>query len=199
MNSSGKSVKKNLCSLWFALNVNSRAARSLQLDSERKYSSPFGHGNPKSDRRILSVQRLYKNNSKLHNNHSQIRKELSHEDSHCMTMATLNRMFTSKIEFLSSNNESSRGICRPDITELSLHVTLSKQSHSLRVYVDSALNNRSEERFMGSGARGKYKQHNKTDDKKVKAGKEHIEPFPKIEGHYTRRGSSREFLSLGLI
>ena len=65
-------------------------------------------------------------------------------------------------------------------------------------YVDHALKNKSEGRFMGSETRGKHKPHNKTDDKDIKAVKEHIESFPKVEGHYTRKATNREFLGAEL-
>lgn len=52
--------------------------------------------------------------------------------------------------------------------------------------------------FDGMDQRGRHTPANKTDDHTIKHIKNHIESFPAVESHYTRKSTSRKFLSQDL-
>jgi len=48
--------------------------------------------------------------------------------------------------------------------------------------------------FAGQDKRGKHTPTNKTDEEKINFVKEHINSFPKMESHYTRKASKKQYL-----
>ena len=52
--------------------------------------------------------------------------------------------------------------------------------------------------FTTKDKRGQHTPHNKTPDAKVEDIKSHIESFPVVEGHYTRKDSKRQYLGSDL-
>jgi hypothetical protein len=65
-------------------------------------------------------------------------------------------------------------------------------------YIDHALSNKSDGIFTGTEMRGKHTPHNKTKAELKAKVKQHIESFPTVEGHYTRRESTRKYLGADL-
>ena len=63
-----------------------------------------------------------------------------------------------------------------------------------KTYIDHALNLKKEGHFAGEDRRGKHVPHNKLKEDQVTFVKRHIESFPKVEGHYVRKETRREFL-----
>ena len=61
-------------------------------------------------------------------------------------------------------------------------------------YINHALKQKSEGRFQGIDNRGRHSPANKTPREKLTKIREHIESFPAIEAHYTRKDSNRKFL-----
>ncbi|KAK3107527.1 hypothetical protein FSP39_016707 [Pinctada imbricata] len=61
-------------------------------------------------------------------------------------------------------------------------------------YVDHAMKNKSGGVFAGSDMRGRHKPYNKTTERAAQLVREHIESFPALEGHYTRKDSNRRYL-----
>ena len=49
--------------------------------------------------------------------------------------------------------------------------------------------------FYGTDRRGRHTPANKTDDQTIGHIKNHIESFPAVESHYTRKSTSKKFLS----
>lgn len=64
-----------------------------------------------------------------------------------------------------------------------IRYTLSKKQHS---------------GFAGADKRGKHTPSNKTDDTRKQYIKKHIESFPVVESHYTRKSTKRKYLSQDL-
>ncbi|CAC5362185.1 unnamed protein product [Mytilus coruscus] len=52
--------------------------------------------------------------------------------------------------------------------------------------------------FVGIDKRGRHTPHNKTSDAALKAIRSHIESFPVVDGHYTRKDSNRKYLGAEL-
>lgn len=52
--------------------------------------------------------------------------------------------------------------------------------------------------FIGADKRGKHIPHNKTKDEDLQKVRQHIESFPAVEGHYTRKASNRKYLGAEL-
>ena len=65
-------------------------------------------------------------------------------------------------------------------------------------YVDHALKNKTEGVFGSSDRRGKHVPHNKTSEKSINFVKQHIESFPTVDAHYTRKDTRRKFLGQDL-
>ena len=61
-------------------------------------------------------------------------------------------------------------------------------------YINHGLSNKIGGRFHSEEKRGKHKPHNKTCAKKLQMVRDHISSFPKVEGHYIRKDSNRQFL-----
>ena len=61
-------------------------------------------------------------------------------------------------------------------------------------YVSHAMKMKSNGRFSGVENRGKHTPHNKTEDAKLNRVREHTRSFPKVESHYIRKTSTRQFL-----
>lgn len=47
---------------------------------------------------------------------------------------------------------------------------------------------------MGTDKRGKHEPHNKTTKYAMEVVRKHIESFPVVDGHYTRKDSNRKYL-----
>lgn len=52
--------------------------------------------------------------------------------------------------------------------------------------------------FVGMYKRGKHSPHNKTKEEDLERVRRHIESFPVVEGHYTRKESNRPYLGAEL-
>lgn len=65
-------------------------------------------------------------------------------------------------------------------------------------YVDHALKHQTGGIFVGEDKRGKHKPHNKTSKDALDKVRKHIESFPAVEGHYTRKESNRTYLGADL-
>jgi hypothetical protein len=52
--------------------------------------------------------------------------------------------------------------------------------------------------FIGADKRSKHIPHNKTKDEDLQKVRQHIESFPAVEGHYTRKASNRKYLGAEL-
>ena len=65
-------------------------------------------------------------------------------------------------------------------------------------YVDHALKNSTNGTFTGKERRGRGKPHNKYSEEAVEEVRKHIEAFPAVESHYTRKDSQRQYLQPGL-
>ncbi|CAC5414853.1 unnamed protein product [Mytilus coruscus] len=65
-------------------------------------------------------------------------------------------------------------------------------------YIDNAMQNESGGVFIGADKRGKYNPHNKTKPEFLQKVRSHIESFPAVEGHYTRKSSNRRYLGAEL-
>ena len=65
-------------------------------------------------------------------------------------------------------------------------------------YIDNAMTNESGGVFIGADKRGKHIPHNKTKDEDLQKVRQHIESFPAVEGHYTRKASNRKYLGAEL-
>ncbi|ESO94884.1 hypothetical protein LOTGIDRAFT_175323 [Lottia gigantea] len=52
--------------------------------------------------------------------------------------------------------------------------------------------------FVGEGKRGHHTPSNKTSEERLDLVRKHIESFPKIESHYTRSDTHRQYLNLDL-
>ena len=63
-------------------------------------------------------------------------------------------------------------------------------------YVYHALEKKSHGHFQGHERRGKQKSVNKIDDEAINSVKAHINSFPRVSGHYTRRDSKKSTLDL---
>lgn len=61
-------------------------------------------------------------------------------------------------------------------------------------YINHALSNKTGGRFHSEEKRGKHKPHNKTCARKLQMVRDHISSFPKVDGHYIRKDSNRQFL-----
>lgn len=61
-------------------------------------------------------------------------------------------------------------------------------------YINHALKGKSEGHFQGFDNRGRHTPANKTPEYKLKKVREHIESFPVVDAHYTRKDSNRKFL-----
>ena len=61
-------------------------------------------------------------------------------------------------------------------------------------YVSHAMAHMNDGVFTGSENRGKHRPHNKTSENLMQKVRQHIESFPKVEGHYTRQDSNRQYL-----
>ncbi len=66
------------------------------------------------------------------------------------------------------------------------------------VYVLHALQNKFVVIFMGSDGRGKHTPHNRISNEGLDTIRHHIESYPKVSAHYTRKDSNREFLGADL-
>lgn len=64
--------------------------------------------------------------------------------------------------------------------------------------IECALKRKFHGSFDGTDQRGKHPPANKTNDAAIQYIKHHIESFPRVESHYTRKTTSRQFLSQGL-
>ncbi|XP_062577208.1 uncharacterized protein LOC134239069 [Saccostrea cucullata] len=65
-------------------------------------------------------------------------------------------------------------------------------------YIDHAMKNKSGGVFAGSDKRGRHRPYNKTTERAAQLVREHIESFPALEGHYTRKDSNRKYLGQDL-
>ncbi|CAC5382510.1 unnamed protein product [Mytilus coruscus] len=65
-------------------------------------------------------------------------------------------------------------------------------------YVNNAMENQRSGVFVGIDKRGRHTPHNKTSDAALKAIRSHIESFPVVDGHYTRKDSNRKYLGAEL-
>ncbi|XP_053386206.1 uncharacterized protein LOC128550688 [Mercenaria mercenaria] len=63
-----------------------------------------------------------------------------------------------------------------------------------KAYIDHALKNKKDGHFTGSDLRGKHEPHNKLSPSRIDAVKKHIESFPRIDAHYVRNETKRQFL-----
>ena len=52
--------------------------------------------------------------------------------------------------------------------------------------------------ILGTDKRGKHEPHNKTTKNAMELVQKHIESFPVVEGHYTRKDSNRKYLGADL-
>ena len=52
--------------------------------------------------------------------------------------------------------------------------------------------------FLSTDKRGKHLPHNKTPEAVINEVKSHIESFPVVEAHYTRKDTKRQFLGTDL-
>ena len=66
-----------------------------------------------------------------------------------------------------------------------------------RAYVDHALQNSTHGTFTSNGRKG-IQPHNTTLDENVRAVRQHIESFPAVESHYTRKDTQLLYLEPGL-
>ena len=95
-------------------------------------------------------------------------------------------------------------ICRTytlECEEQSHHVCKKFFSATLSIgnaYISYALANKVGGRFQSNERRGKHKPHNKTSEAKLEYVREHINSFPKVDPHYVRKESNRQFLGPGL-
>ena len=65
-------------------------------------------------------------------------------------------------------------------------------------YIDNAVQNQSGGVYTGSDKRGKHVAHNKTSEEALNIVRRHIESFPAVEGHYSRKSSNRRYLGSDL-
>ncbi|CAG2211934.1 unnamed protein product [Mytilus edulis] len=65
-------------------------------------------------------------------------------------------------------------------------------------YIDNAMQNESGGVFIGADKRGKHTPLNKTKPEYLQKVRSHIESFPAVEGHYTRKSSNRRYLGAEL-
>ncbi|KAK7486497.1 hypothetical protein BaRGS_00022298 [Batillaria attramentaria] len=61
-------------------------------------------------------------------------------------------------------------------------------------YVDHALKNSTNGTFAGKERRGKSQPHNKASEEAIEGVRRHIESFPTVESHYTRKDTQRKYL-----
>ncbi|XP_048240747.1 uncharacterized protein LOC125374054 [Haliotis rufescens] len=61
-------------------------------------------------------------------------------------------------------------------------------------YISHALQHKSQGTFGSTERRGRHKPHNKTASDRLTKVREHIESFPKMDAHYTRKDTNRQFL-----
>lgn len=61
-------------------------------------------------------------------------------------------------------------------------------------FIDNAMKGKEDGCFKGTDKRGKHVPYNKTSSDQKQFVKEHINSFPKVAGHYTRKDTNREFL-----
>lgn len=65
-------------------------------------------------------------------------------------------------------------------------------------FAEHALQNQLGGVFVGKDKRGKHEPHNKTPKNALEMVRKHIESFPVVEGHYTRKDSNRKYLGADL-
>ena len=65
-------------------------------------------------------------------------------------------------------------------------------------FVNNALRNQQGGIYVGGDKRGKHEPHNKTTKTAMEVIRKHIESFPVVEGHYTRKDSNRKYLGADL-
>ncbi|KAK7094532.1 hypothetical protein V1264_006082 [Littorina saxatilis] len=65
-------------------------------------------------------------------------------------------------------------------------------------YVDHALKNSTNGTFAGKERRGRSRPHNKNSEEAIEGVRRHIESFPAVESHYTRKDTQRKYLEPGL-
>jgi hypothetical protein len=63
-------------------------------------------------------------------------------------------------------------------------------------FVHNALRNQQGGVYLGTDKRGKHEPHNKTTKNAMELVQKHIESFPVVEGHYTRKDSNRKWLGI---
>ncbi|CAG2249149.1 unnamed protein product [Mytilus edulis] len=65
-------------------------------------------------------------------------------------------------------------------------------------FASNALQNQQDGVFIGEDKRGKHMPHNKTTKTAMELVRRHIESFPVVDGHYTRKDSNRKYLGADL-
>lgn len=65
-------------------------------------------------------------------------------------------------------------------------------------FVHNALRNQQGGIYVGTDKRGKHEPHNKTTKNAMELVQKHIESFPVVDGHYTRKDSNRKYLGADL-
>ena len=65
-------------------------------------------------------------------------------------------------------------------------------------FVHNALGNQQGGVYLGTDKRGKHEPHNKTTKYAMEVVRKHIESFPVVDGHYTRKDSNRKYLGADL-
>ena len=65
-------------------------------------------------------------------------------------------------------------------------------------FIDNAMRHESGGVYAGVDKRGQHAPHNKTKTEDMQRVREHIESFPAVKGHYTRRHSNRKYLGAEL-
>ena len=86
-------------------------------------------------------------------------------------------------------NESKKTVCK----KFFLHTLNIGES-----YVNRAMENKRGGVFVGTDKRGRHIPHNKTSTNALEAVRNHIESFPVVDGHYTRKSSNRKYLGSDL-
>lgn len=67
-----------------------------------------------------------------------------------------------------------------------------------KAYIEHAMKGKADGRFHGADNRGRHTPPNKTVFDKLQGVREHIESFPRVESHYLRKDTNREFLEAKL-
>lgn len=64
-----------------------------------------------------------------------------------------------------------------------------------RAYIDHAMKCKKDGHFTGNDLRGKHVPHNKLSKSRIDEVKKHIESFPRVNAHYVRKETNRQFLA----